>query len=84
MLPPIYQDATVRCVIPLCPVRECLGLGIQQADGSVLRFALDAAGVELLRLSLADYCQSPAGTQSPMSPLMSSDPKSVPSVGVNV
>lgn len=84
MLKAEYMEATVHNVTPVCTVRERLGLGIRRADGSVLRFALDAAGVELLRAALADYCQSPAGTQSPMSPLMSSNPKSVPSEGVKV
>lgn len=84
MLPPIYSDATVRNVTPVCPERQRLGVGLQLDSGEVIRVALDEAGVAFLAASLADYWSSAAGRQSPGSELMPSVPKSVPSDGENV
>lgn len=61
MLPPIYQDAKVRNVTPVCPERNRLGLGLELASGEVVRVALDEAGVAFLAMCLQAYWDSAAG-----------------------
>lgn len=84
MLPPIYQDAQVRNVTPVCPKRNRLGIGLELSNGAVVRVALDAAGVDFLTKCLKDYWNSAAGRQLPGSELMSRESMSVPSDGENV
>lgn len=84
MLTSIYLDASARNVTPLCPQRNRLGVGFELESGEVLRLALTPEDAGTLAQVLADYVKSPAGSQSPTSPLMPSDPRSTPSEGVKV
>lgn len=84
MLPPIYQDAHVRNVTPVCPERNRLGLGLELAAGEVVRIALDEAGVAFLASALEVYWSSVAGSQSAGSELIPRESMSVPSDGENV
>lgn len=80
-LPAQYTDAGVRCVLPVCPVRGRFGLALDVPGQPPMRLALTPEAAQFLRACLDDYVQSPAGIQSPMSSLMSSSPRSVPSDG---
>lgn len=82
-LPESYRDAEVRCVLPHCPVRGRMGLGIDIPGEPTVRVAINLEGARLIWLALGGYISSLAGNQSPGSPLMPSDPRSVPSDGVN-
>lgn len=84
MLPPIYRDAQVRNVTPVCTERGRLGVGIRLDSGEVVRVALNPECVEFLMMAVNDYMRSPAGSQSPMSREIPISPKSVPSEGVKV
>lgn len=71
--PPSYRRATWRCTLPHDPVEGVIGIGIN-VDGGVERYALDTQSAHALVQTLADFLgyeiKSPAGTQSPTSPLM--------------
>lgn len=82
MLPPIYFDADVRNVTPVCPDRKRIGIGFDM-DELPVRVALTLAGAKCLRTLIDDYINSFARTQSDGSLLIPSEPKSVPSDGVN-
>lgn len=84
MLPTVYTDALVRAVTPVCPCRLRMGLAFDLPDGQVVRLALNEESVRFLRACLDDYSSSFAGTQSPGSPLISSESMSVPSEGEKV
>lgn len=87
MLPPIYVDATLRNVTPVCPTRQRFGLGFEVDAGGghnmMVRVAITTAQAEFLQAALGDYISSLAGSQSAGSELSPSDPVSVPSEGVN-
>lgn len=83
MLPAIYLDADLRCVTPADAARGRLGVAFGLPGQPVCRLALSLADAEALARCLKGYIESRGDTQSPMSPLMSSSPKSVPSDGVN-
>lgn len=53
-LPASYQDAAVRAVTPMCPVRGRLGVAFD-IGASVFRLALDEASARSLRADLNDY-----------------------------
>lgn len=53
-LPASYQDAAVRAVTPICPVRGRLGVAFD-IGASVFRLALDEASARTLRDGLKDY-----------------------------
>lgn len=53
-LPASYQDAAVRAVTPMCPVRGRLGVAFD-IGASVFRLALDEASARTLRADLNDY-----------------------------
>lgn len=53
-LPASYQDAAVRAVTPICPVRGRLGVAFD-IGASVFRLALDEASAQTLRDGLNDY-----------------------------
>lgn len=50
-LPASYQDAAVRAVTPMCPVRGRLGVAFD-IGASVFRLALDEASARSLRADL--------------------------------
>lgn len=83
-LPKTYLDASVRCVLPVCPGRQRLGLGLDVLGQPTVRIALDQRSAQLLLDAVADYVKSFAGNQSPWSSLIPSEAVSVPSEGVNV
>lgn len=53
-LPASYQDAAVRAVTPMCPVRGRLGVAFD-IGASVFRLALDETSARSLRDDLNDY-----------------------------
>lgn len=53
-LPASYQDAAVRAVTPICPVRGRLGVAFD-VGANVYRLALDEASARALRDGLNDY-----------------------------
>lgn len=79
-----YVDATVRTFTPCCPLRGRHGISFDVPPYGVLRFAITPESAAFLRLCLDDYMSAEAGSQSPMSRLMSSEPMSVPSEGDQV
>lgn len=81
-LPPVYVDARWRCVTPVCPARGSLGVAFDVPGQPPVRLALPVDDARALMGLLSDYVNSPAGTQSPMSELMPSAERSVPSEGV--
>lgn len=83
-IPPSYQDAVVRCVLPVCTASGRIAFAFDAADGQTLRFAVPLAQAEWMARNLLDYMSEAARTQSPGSALMSSDPMSVPSGGGKV
>lgn len=84
MLPLIYTNAQARNVTPVCAVRDRLGVGFELESGEVVRLAISRQNADALAQMLADYVKSPAGSQSPMSQEIPSEPRSVPSEGVKV
>lgn len=84
MLPESYVDADMRCVQPFCLARERCGVAFDVFGQQPIRLALTLGAAAFLRDSLDDYIKSLAGTQSPGSELMPSEPKSVPSEGEKV
>ena len=80
-LPGIYLDATVRNITPLCSVRSRLGLGFDMPGQAPIRLAITVEHAAQLLTALQDYMKLAAGSQSPMSPLISSESRSVPSEG---
>ena len=87
MLPISYEHATVRTVTPVCEDSGRIGVAFNMCaanGGQVVRLALDAANADVLCRLLADYVDARGSTQSAGSSLMPSDPRSVPSEGVNV
>lgn len=70
MLPPIYLDASARCVTPRCPQRERIGMALSLVDGTVVRVALTVEAAQFFIEGLQSYINSEAGTQSEMSSLM--------------
>lgn len=78
---PDYLDATVRCVLPVCGVRLRFALAFDIPGLPPIRLALTPEHAELLATGLRDYINEAAGSQKPMSRLISSDPMSVPSDG---
>jgi len=83
MLPAEYLNADVRNVTPVCLDRMRIGVGFD-VGALPVRVALDLAGAKCLRTLLDDYINSFARTHSEGSQLIPSEPKSVPSGGVNV
>lgn len=83
-LPPIYLDASLRNVTPICPDRQRIGLGVDMVGGTPVRLALALIDAQSLADLLVVYINSFAGTHSPMSALISSSSISVPSDGENV
>ena len=87
MLPISYAHATVRTVMPVCEASGRIGVAFNMDTPSglqVVRLALDAANADVLCRLLADYMAARGSSQSAGSSLMPSDPRSVPSEGVNV
>jgi hypothetical protein len=84
MLPESYLDADMRCVQPMCPKRERIGIAIDIWPMPTIRVALTATAATFLRDCLTDYINSFAASQSPGSELIPSAPMSVPSDGVKV
>lgn len=84
MLAHAYLNAQARNVTPICVERRRLGLGLELESGQVIRVAITAQCAAGLVSALADYVKSAAGSQSPMSELIASDPRSTPSEGVKV
>lgn len=70
-LPEIYLDATLRCVTPVCPVRNAVGLAFEcNAGGSPLRLAISRDEAAALHSALGDYlarcaCQPSSSCGSP-------------------
>ena len=83
-LPTVYVDAAWRNTTPVCPERNRFGVAFDAADMPTVRLALTPSDAGLLVDALRRYISDAALTQSPGSPLISSDPKSVPAEGVNV
>lgn len=83
-LPLLYADAAVRCVLPLCPKRGRLGLGIDLDGLPKVRVALTREDARFLVSALQDYLSRGAGSQSPMSRLSPISSSSVPSEGLKV
>lgn len=81
LLPPIYLDADVRNITPVCPGRARLGLGFDIAGQNTVRMAITMDHAQFLRDYLNDYINASAGTQKPMSELILSSSKAVPSEG---
>lgn len=85
--PPSFRRATWRCTLPHDSAEGVIGIGLN-VDGGVVRYALDTRSAQGLLETLAQFLgyavKSPAGTQSPTSPLMPSSPSSAPSEGENV
>jgi hypothetical protein len=82
--PASFMPAAFRCTLP--PEHDgAQAVAFTLHDGSVVRLLLPAHSVRALRETLAEgyFSNVDAGTQSPMSALMPSSPKSVPSEGVN-
>lgn len=80
----IYLSATVRNVTPRCSQTGAFGVGFNLPGCGPVRLALSAADAQFLAEELAGYIALSTGSQLPMSLLMSSSPKSVPSEGENV
>lgn len=80
-LPAIYLDAAVRNITPVCPGRERLGLGLDIPGQATVRVAITMDHAQFLRDYLTNYINDAAGTQKPISRLISSESKSVPSEG---
>lgn len=78
---PDYLDATVRCVLPFCGVRHRFALAFDVPGMPPVRLALSPEDANFLATHLRDYINEAAGTQNPMSRLISSEPMSVPSEG---
>lgn len=64
MIPPCYQPAELRCVIP--SDGERIGLGLNLPDGSVARFAIPNDHARHLADALLDYLDR-LQRQSPIS-----------------
>lgn len=80
-LPPIYLDAAVRNVTPVCPGRLRLGLGLDIEGLPTVRVAITLDHAQFLRDYLSDYISASAGSHQPMSGLISSSARLVPSEG---
>lgn len=83
-LPAIYLDAKARNVTPFCPSRDRLGLGFDIPGQEPVRLALTLESARFIQTYLESYIKEFAGTQRPMSALISSESKSVSSDGENV
>lgn len=83
-IPASYQEAVVRCVLPVCTASGRIALAFDTADGQTLRFSVPLAQAQWMTSSLLTYMSEAAGTQSPGSALMPSVPMSVPSEGEKV
>lgn len=83
-IPVSYQDAVVRCVLPVCTATGRIAIAVDTQDGQTLRIALSQEHAAWLAGCLTDCISSDACTQSPGSALMPSAPKSVPSGGSKV
>lgn len=84
--PTSYLQASWRCTLPV-DADGRMGIGLNLADGTVVRVSLDMASAQGLAetvLQYIDQAKSAAGSQSPMSELSPSSPRSVPSEGENV
>ena len=79
---PNYLNAGWRNVTPVCEQTSRIGLGFDTAAGPV-RLAISMEHAAELAHCLAAYIKAFAGSQSCGSGLMPSDPRSVPSDGVN-
>lgn len=55
MLPPIYRDASVRAVLPVCQESGRLGVAFDVVGLPAMRFALDRDSAEFLRKGLEGY-----------------------------
>jgi hypothetical protein len=84
MLPPVYIDSSVRNITPVCMARGRLGIGFDLDAGPQVRLSITPESAKFLRDEIDLYISSLAGSQSSTSELMPSEPKSVPSDGVNV
>ena len=84
--PSSYQPATWRGTLPPDAHTGNQGISFNLSDGAVLRLRLSQAAVRDVLETLAPgyWLRSAQGNHSVASSLMSSDPKSVPSDGVNV
>lgn len=71
-LPPIYADAGLRNITPICSERGRLGIGFDIAGAAPLRLALTVTDAQAMSAVLADYISCAAGTQSPIRALISS------------
>ena len=83
-LPSLYLAAALRNVTPVCPEQKRLGVGFDIPGAAPMRLALTVADAQALANVLADYINCAAGTQSPISSLISSASMSVPSDGEKV
>jgi hypothetical protein len=81
MLPPIYLDAAARNVTPVCSQRDRIGLGFDIEGQATVRVAITLEHAAFLVVALANYMNSAAADQAPISRLISSESKSVPSEG---
>lgn len=60
MTPTSCSDASWRCTLPFDPDRGRVGIGLNLADGSALRVALDRASAMHLAETLRDYLSEAA------------------------
>lgn len=63
-LPPIYLDAGLYNVTPVCPQRARMGLTLEMPDGTLVRAALRIADMYDLISGVAYYMKLAAGDQS--------------------
>lgn len=84
--PSSFQPATWRGTLPPDEHTGNQGICFNLSDGTVLRLCLSRCDVRNVLETLAPgyWSRSAQGNHSAASSLMSSDPKSVPSDGVNV
>lgn len=70
-LPEIYRDAALRCITPVCSVRNRVGLAFEQAGATrPLRLAIARDDAAALHAALGDYlarcaCQSVSSSGNP-------------------
>lgn len=83
-LPAIYLDASAHGVMPVCPLRQRLGVAFVIEGQAPVRIALDERAARFYKACLDDYLAEFAGNQSDKSSLMPSAAVSVPSEGVKV
>jgi hypothetical protein len=83
-IPHAYQDAVVRCVLPVCTAAGRIAFAFDTAAGQTLRLSVSVEQAAWLAGCLSGYMSEAARTQSPGSALMPSEPMSVPSEGGKV